>query len=104
MKEKARSRWLAVNDQGYRIGESHAGSVLTDHEVELLHAFLAEREELLAQCRAVRMGRREIQRTLVKHRLSFALLAVTFEVSKSTVFDIATGRTRGQAAKDWRKG
>ena len=104
MKEKARSRWLAVNDQGYRIGESHASAVLSDHDVEILHAFLEEREELLAQCRAVRMGRREIQRTLVKHRLSFRLLAVTFEVSKSTIFDIASGRTRGQAAKDWKKG
>jgi DNA-binding NarL/FixJ family response regulator len=67
----AKNRRLTVNEAGHLIGESHPRAVLTDHEVDLLLELLAE-------------------------GLSQARVALAMEVSRRTVRDIASGRTRAQ--------
>lgn len=96
-------KWVAVNDAGCRIGEGHGRAVLSDHDVTNMLALLDEREELLKQCHAVRMSIGEIRRTLTKARLSYKMIAVAMEVSKSQVFWIAKGAQRGQPAARWKK-
>ena len=64
-------REIRLNDAGRRIGESHPRAGLTDHDVELVLA-------------------------LVEAGLSYAEIAEKFEVSKSCIAHIATGRRRGQ--------
>ena len=64
---------VAVNARGSAIGEDHPRAVLTNHEVDLLLELRAE-------------------------GYSYAWLADKFEVAKSTVFGICTGRTRTQYA------
>lgn len=59
------------NEQGRRIGESHPRATLSDHDVELVLA-------------------------LVDEGLSYSEIAEKFEVSKSCIAHIATGRRRGQ--------
>jgi hypothetical protein len=66
-------KWIALNETGYRIGESHPRAKLLDYEVEQLVA-------------------------LVEAGLTYAAVAEKFEVSKSCVAHIVTGRRRGQAA------
>lgn len=92
-----------MNERGCRIGEGHPRAVLSDHEVDLLHQLLDERAELLKQCRAVKMSAADIHRSIIKARLSYGLLAQAFEVSKSTVYDIAVFRIRGQVAAGWKR-
>lgn len=89
---------LQINERGYRIGESHQRAKLTNHEVSLLVDLLIQRAELIAQCRAVCMGRADIDRTLTKMRLSYRLIAEAMEISKRTVRDVDSGRTRHQVA------
>lgn len=62
---------VVVNDKGQLIGESHPGAVLTDAEVDLVLALRAE-------------------------RFSYGWLAAKFEVSKSCIAKICTGKTRAQ--------
>lgn len=69
----ARNRMLAVNERGHLIGEDHPRAVLTNHEVDLVLELLDD-------------------------GLSQARVAVIMEVSRSTVRDIAGGRTRAQIA------
>lgn len=66
-----------MNVSGSRIGESHPRAVLTDHEVDLLLELRAERK-------------------------SYGWLAVTFEISKSQVARICTGKSRSQVPDAWR--
>jgi urease accessory protein UreF len=103
MQQKTRSRWVAVNERGARIGEGHGRAVLSDHDVENLLALLDEREELIRQCRAVGMTQPAINRSLTKARLSYGLIAAAMEVSKSAVRFIALGTNRGQAPARWKK-
>jgi len=69
---------VAVNEAGYRIGEDHQNAKLTNHEVELIL-------ELREQC------------------LSYAEIAAKFDISKSTVRDICTGKRRCQCAFRWKR-
>lgn len=62
---------VALNAEGRRIGEHHPRAKLLDHEVD----------QVLA---------------LLESGLSYAQVALKFEVSKSCVAHIATGRRRGQ--------
>lgn len=62
---------IALNDCGRRIGEGHPRAKLLDHEVD----------QVLA---------------LLEAGLSYAQVALKFDVSKSCVAHIATGRRRGQ--------
>lgn len=62
---------VAINDRGHAIGEDHPRAVLTNHEVQLLLELRGE-------------------------GYSYAWLAGKFEVGKSTVYDICSGRKRGQ--------
>lgn len=71
-------RWVAVNDRGRVIGESHPNAVLTDHEVDLLLELRAE-------------------------GLSYDRLAGIFEVSKSCVARICRGDHRSQIAARFRR-
>lgn len=71
MAAPAKNRMLAVNDRGQLIGEDHPRAVLTNHEVNLVLELLGD-------------------------GLSQAKVAVIMEVSRSTVRDIANGRTRAQ--------
>lgn len=72
-------RILYLNTRGNRVGESNPMADLTDHEVDLL---LQLREEKHPDGR---------------HVFSLQQLADKFEVAKSTVSDICSGRRRGQA-------
>lgn len=63
---------IAFNESGRRIGEGHPRAKLLDHEVE----------QVLA---------------LLDAGLSYAEVAAKFDVSKSCIAHIATGRRRGQA-------
>lgn len=65
-------RKTTCNDLGYRVGEHHHNARLSDGDVDLILE-LRDRFEL-----------------------SYAEIAWKFEVSKSTVRDICTGRTRWQ--------
>lgn len=71
VQKAAKTRTLAVNERGQRIGESHPGAVLTDHEVGLL---MELRDE----------------------GYSYSSLAVVFEISKGAVAKILTGQRRCQ--------
>lgn len=42
VQKSAKSRMLAVNDRGYVIGEQHHRAKLSDHEVDLVLALLAD--------------------------------------------------------------
>ena len=97
------AKFVAINDAGCRIGESHPRAVLTDHDVGLVRALLAERDALLAECRAVRMSAFAIQRTLTKQRLSLRLIAEAMEVSKSQIYRISHDLQRAQTPAAWRK-
>lgn len=66
------TKTIALNENGRRIGESHPGAKLLDHEVD----------QVLA---------------LLEAGLSYAQVAEKFDVSKSCIAHIATGRRRGQA-------
>ena len=63
---------IALNENGRRIGESHPRAKLLDQEVD----------QVLA---------------LLEAGLSYAEVALKFDVSKSCVAHIANGRRRGQA-------
>jgi len=69
---------FAVNEAGYRIGQDHQNAKLTNHEVDLIL-------ELREQC------------------LSYAEIASKFDISKSTVRDICTGKRRCQCAFRWKR-
>jgi predicted DNA-binding protein (UPF0251 family) len=71
-----KNRMVPVNDARRRIGESHPGAVLTDHEVELVHE-LAEQGMTLAE------------------------IARKMEVSKGCVWKIVHGYRRGQVPAGW---
>jgi len=75
--QKFAKRIVAVNDRGGAIGEDHPRAVLTNHEVELMLELRSE-------------------------GYSYAWLAEKFEVAKSTVFGICTGKTRVQHAAAFR--
>lgn len=64
-------RTIALNENGRRIGESHPRAKLLDHEVD----------QVLA---------------LLEAGLSYSRIAEKFDVSKSCIAHIATGRRRGQ--------
>lgn len=75
--EPAKKRMVGVNEAGLRVGETHPGAVLTDHEVGLLLELRAE-------------------------GYSYSWLAVTFEVSKSCVAKIVRGENRAQIPAAYR--
>jgi transposase len=66
-------REIRLNETGRRIGESHPNTKLTDHDVELILA-------------------------LVDEGLSYTEVAEKFEVSKSCIQHLVSGRNRGQWA------
>jgi DNA-binding NarL/FixJ family response regulator len=65
---------IALNENGRRIGESHPRAKLLDHEVD----------QVL---------------DLLDAGLSYAEVALKFDVSKSCIAHIATGRRRGQVVE-----
>lgn len=65
------SKTITLNENGRRIGESHPRAKLLDHEVE----------QVLE---------------LLEAKMSYAKIAEKFDVSKSCIAHIATGRRRGQ--------
>ena len=70
-KGKPMQKLVALSDTGRRIGEHHPRAKLLDHEVD----------QVLA---------------LLEAGMSYAQVAEKFEVSKSCIAHIATGRRRGQ--------
>lgn len=74
--KQAKNRMVAVNDARRRIGQDHPRAVLSDHEVELVHA-------------------------LRDDGLSLAEIARKMEVSKGCVWKIVHGYRRGQAPVGW---
>lgn len=77
VQKSARNRLLAVNDRGYVVGEQHHRAKLSDHEVDLVLALLAD-------------------------GMSERLVAEKFEIARRTVRDIKAGRIRSQVPTDWR--
>ena len=78
MKGPGMEKFLAVNERGRRIGEGHPRAKLLDYEVEQVLALVAE-------------------------GLSYAAIAEKFDVSKSCVAHIASGRRRSQAIETVRR-
>lgn len=74
--QKVAANWVWVNERGDLVGESHPGAVLTDHDIDLMHELRDSDPKVW----------------------SYAKLAEKFEVSKSCVSMIFSGRRRGQAA------
>jgi hypothetical protein len=70
-KAQKMQKLVALNENGRRVGEAHPRAKLLDSEVD----------QVLA---------------LLDAGLSYAEVAIKFEVSKSCVAHIATGRRRGQ--------
>ena len=67
---------VPVNDARRRIGESHPGAVLTDHEVELVHG-------------------------LYDDGVTIAEIARKMEVTKGCIWKIVHGYRRGQVPAGW---
>lgn len=76
--QKPASKAFGVNDRGQRVGESHPGAVLTDHEVDLLLELRGE-------------------------GYSLRWLSIKFEVSKTCVAKICRGETRSQTVVVYRR-
>ena len=76
VQKSAKSRLVPVNDRRRRIGEQHPRSVLTDHEVELVHR-------------------------LREDGMTLAEIARKLEVSKGCVGKIVSGYRRGQVPAGW---
>lgn len=75
--KRAKNRMVPLNERGQRIGEGHPRAVLSDHEVDLVHA-------------------------LHDDGMALAEIARKMEVSKGCVWKIVRGRRRGQIAVRWR--
>lgn len=71
-KAQKMQKTIALNENGRRVGESHPRAKLLDHEVD----------QVL---------------DLLEAGLSYAEVALKFDVSKSCIAHIATGRRRGQS-------
>jgi len=71
---------IAVNERGLRIGESHPRVKLADHDVALI---------------------RELHED---HGMGYRALARKFEVSKRTIRDICSYRTRAQTPERFKAG
>lgn len=76
VRKLAKNRMVPVNDARRRIGESHPGAVLTDHEVELVHS-------------------------LYDDKITIAEIARKFEVTKGCIWKIVHGYRRGQVPAGW---
>lgn len=74
----SRKVFVAVNEQGVRIGQTHPNADLTDHEVDLM---------------------RELRE---KDRMSYAWLAAKFEVPKATVQKICQYQRRAVTIARWK--
>lgn len=73
----ARKVFVAVNEKGVRIGESHQNAKLTDHEVELI-------------------------RQLHEDGLTYEVIAEKFECSKSTIAMICQYNRRAETVARWK--
>lgn len=69
--------YVAVNELGRRVGDSHHNSVLTDHQCELVRTMREEGE-------------------------TYSAISAKMEVGIRTVRDILTGRRRSQVATTWK--
>lgn len=70
-------RIVGVNERGLRVGQDHQRAKLTDAAVEMI-------------------------RRLHEEGLSYQVIAIKFDIAKSTVQDICTYRRRAQTAVAWR--
>ena len=93
---------VKLNEHGRRIGESHPRAVLTDHEVALLMEMLDEREAVIGELEFAGKARAAIDAVLHSKGLSYACLAVKFEVHKQTIAKIACGVRRCQTAIEFK--
>ena len=74
----SRKVFVAVDENGLRIGESHPNAKLTDHEVDLI---------------------RELRE---KDNMSYALLSEKFEVPKATIQKICQYERRAATIARWK--
>lgn len=72
-----RTRTVAVNESGRRIGEDQTGAKLTNHDVDLFWELRGE-------------------------GWGYGKLAAKFEISKGHARDIIKGRRRGQVPAAWK--
>lgn len=73
------TKFIGISESGSRCGETHHRAKLTDHDVDLIRELHEE------------------------HGLSYGVLAVKFEVSKSTIRDLCRYRRRTEIALYRRK-
>lgn len=72
------TRIVAVNDRGYRIGQSHHNARLTDAEVEI------------------------IRKLHLDEKMTYQQIAEKFEISRHTVLDICLFRRRADTPARWK--
>lgn len=70
-------KMIGVNERGLRVGQDHQRAKLSDAAVELI-------------------------RRLHEEGMSYRVIAIKFDIAKSTVQDICTYRRRAQRAVKWR--
>ncbi|MER1940636.1 hypothetical protein ABS755_08000 [Castellaniella sp. FW104-16D08] len=87
---------MKTNSSGRRIGEDHPRAVMADRDVALLMSLLDERESLLGRLQARGRPQAETDAALTAAGLSYRCLAERFEISKSHVYKIASGKRRCQ--------
>ncbi len=96
-------KFVAINENGKRMGESHGRAKLTDHDVELIQSLLEARDLLLVEYTKVGLARGFVHRVLNEKQLSYAWIAEKFEVSKSLIKGIHDGKVRARPAVRWKR-
>ncbi|MBV2180966.1 MAG: hypothetical protein KUL86_06985 [Castellaniella sp.] len=87
---------IRYNADGRRIGEGHPRAVMADQDAVLLIAMLQERAHLVERMQAEGCGQVATDQALTAAGLSYRCLAERFEISKSHVYKIASGKRRCQ--------
>lgn len=96
-------RLVAVNERGNRVNEDHGRAKLSDSDVELVLSLLECRRMLIEQYMKVGLARANIWPVLRDSQLSYGGIAWKFEVSKSLIRAIESGRLRSTRAARWKR-
>lgn len=73
-----KQRWVALNEDGQRIGETHPRATLTDHDIDLMFE-------------------------LRESGMQVKLIAEKFEITREHASRVLNGHRRNQLAMSWRK-
>lgn len=92
---------VAIGENGYRVGESHASAKISDHDVELIQNLLDARNDAIETAVAAGMSQSNLQAHLYTIQLSLGWIAKKMECSKSMVKAINDGKLRNQRPVRW---